>query len=375
MKILIVSHEYPPVGGGGANACINLAREYVAAGHKVTVLTVWYEGLENSECIDGVNIIRVRSKRKYLDHCSFTEMFDYLLKAFAQINSIVKSERYNVCQVFFAIPSGPIGYYLKKRYDIPYVIRFGGGDIPGAQKRFKYIYKILTPFIKVIWRNAEYLVANSEELKRKALAFYAKRDVQIITNGVDENIFSPDEADKRRDRIELLFVSRLIEGKGLQYVIPKLNEVKAIVNKEIHLTIVGEGPYRNELEKITLDSNADAIVSFCGFKKKEDLIPYYQNADVFILPSLSEGMPNVVLEAMASGLPVVMTPCGGSKELIDDNGFIVDIKDFCTPIIQLCKDEKLRVSMGKKGRERVRKYFSWGEKASEYLNLFNNIAK
>ena len=170
-------------------------------------------------------------------------------------------------------------------------------------------------------------------------------------------------------------MSRLIEGKGLQYVIPKLNEIKKIANKEIHLTIVGEGPYRNELERITQDSNADAMVSFCGFKKKEDLIPYYQNADIFILPSLSEGMPNVVLEAMASGLPVVMTPCGGSKELIDDNGFVVDIEDFCAPIIRLCQDEELRISMGNKGRERVRKYFSWSEKAMEYLELFNKITK
>ena len=196
MKILIVSHEYPPVGGGGANACINLAREYVAAGHRVTVLTVWYEGLENSEWIEGVNIIRVHSKRKYLDHCSFAEMLDYLLKAFAKVGKLVKKEQFDICQVFFAIPSGPVGYYLKKRYHIPYVIRFGGGDIPGAQKRFRYIYKILTPFIKMIWKNADYLVANSEELKKKALAFYAKRDVQIITNGVDQNIFSPVDSDK-----------------------------------------------------------------------------------------------------------------------------------------------------------------------------------
>ena len=65
------------------------------------------------------------------------------------------------------------------------------------------------------------------------------------------------------------------------------------------------------------------MVEFVGQKNKKEIVPFYQNADLFILPSAKEGMPNVVLEAMACGLPIIMTPCEGSKELVQDNGYIL----------------------------------------------------
>ncbi len=73
--------------------------------------------------------------------------------------------------VFFGIPSGPLGLYLKRKYEIPYVIRFGGGDIPGFQDRFSVIYKLIGPAIKAIWRNSDALVVNSSGLRKMALDY------------------------------------------------------------------------------------------------------------------------------------------------------------------------------------------------------------
>ena len=265
MKILILSHEYPPVGGGGANACMNLAREYAAVGHSVVVLSVWYQGLSNDETIGAVRIVRIHAARKHPEHCGFGEMLDFLLKAVPMAKKLEETYRFDICQVFFAIPSGPIAYILKKKYGLPYVIRFGGGDIPGFQERFAVVYKILGPFEKQIWKKADALVANSEGLRKLALAFYDKKEVLVIPNGVDLRAFSdPDKAQKersadseqpenRRNELRLLFVSRLIERKGLQFLLPQMGEIRkrcAAAGKSVVLSVVGDGPYREELERI-----------------------------------------------------------------------------------------------------------------------------
>lgn len=375
MNILVVSHEYPPIGGGGANACNFLAKEYVKFGHQVTIVTSAFSDLPKEERDKNIRVIRVKALRKKEEKSSFLEMFSYLCSAWHKIDRLVKKEKFDICQIFFGIPSGPIGLYLQKRYHIPYVIRFGGGDIPGAQKRFSFIYKVLTPIIRRIWANADALIANSEVLRQKALAFEKRYPVDIIPNGVDSIFFTKNQKDgcllKEKDApVNILFVSRLIQGKGLQYIIPHMKKINSACEAKIHLTIVGDGPYRKELERITREENASSYVSFKGKKNKQELYFYYDNADLFILPSESEGMPNVVLEAMAMGLPVIMTPCGGSRELIAGNGQIVPIEGFADAVIALCNDEKQRIEMGKQSELLARTKFSWREQAEKYIKIF-----
>ena len=84
---------------------------------------------------------------------------------------------------------------------------------------------------------------------------------------------------------------------------------------------------------MTDETKVRNLVRFEGRKNKDQVLRYYQAADLFLLPSLSEGMPNVVLEAMASGLPIVITPCEGSKELVTDNGVIAPLDNFADALI------------------------------------------
>lgn len=372
MKILIISHEYPPIGGGGANACMNLSMEYIKLGHEVTIVTSWYPELEKEEKKIGLRIIRVPSKRKHKEYCSFGEMLDYLSKAIRVADQLERTVRYDICQVFFAIPSGPIGYYLKRRYKLPYIIRFGGGDIPGFQERFRFVYKIIAPFEKIIWKHADELVANSEGLKRLAERFYSKKDIKIIPNGVNYEVYCYNqeiEEAKSKECYKILFVSRLIERKGLQYIIPQLNKIELACNKPIKLIVVGDGPYRKELETLAMENGVLHIVQFVGQKDKKELPRYYQDADLFILPSKKEGMPNVVLEAMASGLPIVMTPCEGSDELIDNNGYAVPVEKFFEKIIIILKDEKIRRRLGERSLDMIQKRFQWSGVAKEYEKI------
>lgn len=386
MKILIISHEYPPIGGGGANACMNLSKEYAKVGHDVDIITVWYEGLLEKEVISdfkgNISIVRVKSKREHKEHCSFKEMLDFIVKVMPLADkkvsvSIAKNVPYDICQIFFGIPSGPIGYYLKKRYKLPYVIRFGGGDIPGFQERFTKVYKLIGPAIKVLWRDADALVANSEGLKKLAENFCDKYPILVYPNGVDTEYFYPSKEKKNLSKkIELLFVSRLIERKGLQFLIPRLKWVQEISDKKIHLTIVGDGPYRATLESLVSEGDLADMVSFEGQKDKKYLLGYYQKGDVFVFPSKKEGMPNAVLEAMACGLPIIMSPCQGSKELIEGNGIITDsdLTQFCESLCTLLAGtpEKLYY-MAECSRQRAEELFSWQSVADKYMKLFQEL--
>lgn len=376
MKILFLIHEFPPIGGGGANACYFLSKEFIKYGHSVVIITAHYNNLPFEEVVDnGIRIIRVSCKRKYQDKSSFFEMFTFLINGWINADKLVKNEKVDYCFCFFGVPSGPIALYLKKKYGIPYSVRLGGGDIPGAQKRFRFIYKVLDPIIRSIWKNAEFRIANSKGLRERALDFEPSYPIIIIENGVDISFFTQMKK-KKEQEILILFVSRLIEGKGLQDIIPLLPEIQQHVyekiGKNIRLWIVGDGPYKEKLEKVVADSEAEKLVSFEGKKDKMEIRDYYQRADVFILPSRSEGMPNVVLEAMSSGLPIIMTPCEGSEELVTNNGIISDINMFGKNLEMLCLDEAMRLRMGKASAENADRKFQWKDVAMRYLRLLNN---
>ncbi|MBP9997451.1 MAG: glycosyltransferase family 4 protein [Lachnospiraceae bacterium] len=372
MKILVISHEYPPIGGGGANACLHLCDELVEMGNEVTVVTAAYANLPEKEEVNGVNIVRVKAKRTDESKSSFAEMLSYLLSAYKYCDKLLKQEKYDVCQVYFGIPSGPIGVHLKRKYGLPYVVRFGGGDIPGTQKRFGVMYKILAPFIRNIWKNASALVANSVELRDMAYAFEDKYPVSIINNGVDIARFTKEkEAIEKKSECNILFVSRIIERKGLQHIIPNMRKINEATGAK--LTIVGDGPYREVLEQLVSEYSATDCVEFKGKRVGDELVKEYLSGDIFILPSAWEGMPNVVLEAMAAGLPIVMTPCGGSQELIDGNGIVSDIDNFANNLIFLCGDVNRRQEMSKKSRELVAEKFAWRQKAKEYLDLYSKL--
>ena len=118
MNILVVSHEFPPIGGGGATACRYLSGEFSRIGHSVTVVTSSYKDCKNEEMIDGAHIYRVRALRKRKDTSAFHEMLSFVLSAYMHVDRLCKTGKFDVCLVFFGIPSGPIAMKMKRKYGI-----------------------------------------------------------------------------------------------------------------------------------------------------------------------------------------------------------------------------------------------------------------
>jgi len=374
MKLLFINYEFPPLGGGAGNATKNIAKEIAKLGHNVIVLTTWFPGLSERESVDGYEIIRVHSIRSRLDRSNPIEMLDFVRLARKEAVRLVRKESFDAAIAFFAIPSGFIAHTLKRKLDIPYIISLRGGDVPGfLPGAFGFWHFVTMPLTKIIWRNASAIVANSEGLRELALhtARPLGKNVFMIPNGVDTELFHPRAAPKD-GHFTILFVGRLVEQKGVTYLLKACAKLKA-EGENFVLNIAGDGPLRAELESEAKALELGSRVCFLGWVPREKLPELYREADIFVLPSFDEGMPNVILEAMASGLPIVATDIKGNNELVKSgtNGFLYKEQDELVFVLKKCFENKeTLVEMGSESR-RMSLDYSWQKVAESYKKLLS----
>ena len=386
MKILFFNYEYPPLGGGAANATANILREYSKLPDlEVDLVTSSIDSEYHLEKI-GENIrihrLPIGKNKNNLHLQSAKDLLLYTWKAFwfsCRLARKAKREKrpYDLTHSFFTVPCGFISLKLKWLFGLPYVVSLRGSDVPGYSDRWPLIYKFLGPLFALIWKQSAAVVSNSEGLKELALKTDPKQKIGVIYNGIDTNHFRPDESAGSAEKFIITpGASRITDRKGLNYLI---DAVKMLTEKypQIELRIMGNGNARMKLERQVNELDLKDKVEFLGRIPREETAPRYQEASVFILPSLNEGMSNAMLEALASGLPIVATDAGGTKELVTDgeNGYIIKMKDathLAEKLEVLIENPELRRSMGRASRTRAEK-LSWENVAKEYFVLYKKI--
>ena len=265
------------------------------------------------------------------------------------------------------MPSGAVAWLLKTVYKIPYIVSLRGGDVPGFRPYdFKTFHKLIGPFLRVIWHGASAVIANSQGLRALARAFDSSIEIPIIPNGVDGSRF--DTAPRDWSAPRLLSAGRIVYQKGLDLGLRALAQLKDL---DWHWSIAGDGPQMEPLQSLARELGISERVTFLGWQSKEDLAQAYQQANLFLFPSRHEGMPNAVLEAMSSGLPVVATRIAGSEELVLDGetGLLVpseDVDALRDALRTVLSDAVLREKMGTASRLRVEREYSWESVALQY---------
>ncbi len=377
MRILIINYEFPPIGGGGGIATYYIARELCRKGHAVSVLTSHFRELRWHEELEDIQVYRVPVLRKRRDYCSVLEMATFILSSLPMLLYLLLSRKFDLLHIFFGVPSGPLGYIAKKIFHIPYIIRMGGGDVPGFRPfQYKRMYTMLTPFLNVLWRNAEFLVANSAGLRNMAHRVFPTLPIDVIPNGVDLNRFTSGSQRCPAPEIRILFVSRLIRRKGLQFLIEAVSDIRKHTHEPFIIKVVGDGPDKEFFIRQIEEYGVSEYFRFYGYVDHGKLPEYYLDADIFVLPSLAEGMPNVVLEAMGSGLPIVATSVPGSEELVHDgdNGFLLEsgnTEELVRALAALIHDRPLREKMGRQSQTIAREY-AWDLVADRYMELYQH---
>lgn len=376
MRILLINSEFPPVGGGAGNASANLAREMAAAGHDVVMLTAHHRGLPRDERWQGVRVRRIRALRRRRERSNAVEQLAFMFASTLATLTLLPRWRPDVILAFFGIPSGLAGWAAKRLAGVPYLVSLRGGDVPGFRPYdFALYHRLAAPLIRMIWRGAEHVVANSDGLKALAEAFYPGFPIRVIPNGVDLQKYRPARREWSPPR--LLLVGRLVHQKGADLLLDALSDLSEY---SWQLTLVGDGPQRPHLEAQAARLGLQARVYFADWLEGEALVAAYQQANLFVFPSRHEGMPNVVLEAMSAGLPVVASRIAGNEELVVDGetGLLIppeDVDALRRALETLLLDADLRQRMGAAARARVEEHFSWRRSAESYLHLLNTKAR
>lgn len=379
MKLLLINNEFPPIGGGGSTVTKYALEYLVKAGHEVTLVTSCYKDLPRREIISGATVIRVPAVRRYKDYAAMWELVIFGLSALAYTFYYSLRHKVDFVQAYFAVPAGWVAWNLSWMRGLPYAVYFGGSDIPNANpSRFKNIYPFITPLLKRIWKKAQFRTVCSEDLVKLAQAVDATSEFLCVPNGVDTHRFAPIQRPPNA-KVKILFIGRLIPRKGFQRVVQALPSVRDTANKPFEIEVVGTGAAQTELNALATQLGISDLIHYVGTVPYEKLEMSYQYADIFVLTSLSEGMPSVILEAMGCGLPIIASDVGGNNEIVreGENGFLIsgdDIETLASRIAELINNHELRVRMGGRSRALSLQY-DWSLIMGRYNELYRKAAQ
>ncbi|MCA1954744.1 MAG: glycosyltransferase family 4 protein [Anaerolinea sp.] len=321
MRILVLSHEYPPVGGGGGRVAQDLCEGLAQRGHAVQVLTAHYNGLDLEEVRQNVRIRRLVSGRHAPYVASFGAMLQYVLAAYRVGLPLIRSWKPDVLHVHFAVPGGVIGRALSRATGIPYVITAHLGDVPGGtpektERWFRWVY----PFTPAIWRDAARVVAVSAYTRQLAMRHYPV-PIEVIPNGVDLQALCPGAHPGEPPR--LIFAGRFAEQKNPLQVVRVLSGLREL---PWHCVMAGDGALRPAVEAELQATGLAERFTLTGWIEPQQVVDWFERSDILFMPSRSEGLPVVGVQALAMGLALVVGRAGGFVELVEEgqNGFVCD---------------------------------------------------
>lgn len=399
MKILIVTSKFPRFANDPQPPFVfYFAKELVKLGHEVEAVAPHDKGAKDEEVLEGIRIRRFRYFfPESLQRLSYgpgiptnitKSLFAVLQMPFFIIAEILATRRAarkfrpDVIHAHWGFPQG-----LAARFaGVPYFINFYGGEFAMARK-----FRLMWLLKGIVSRSAgSFTVTNYYvNLMRSSGLNLSTTPIPL---GVDTFKFRPgvkgSEEIRRKfcrsNELMVLFVGRLVERKGPDYLVSAFRKV-ALEVPNARLVMVGGGPMEASLKKQAEQLGISGKIAFCGEIPNAELPKYYCAADIFVLPSIidrhgdMEGQGVVYAEAMACKIPVIGTDTGGIPDVISrDVGLLVkekDPEDLANGIIKLLKDSKLRKSMGEKAYKLVQERFSWDRIAEVYVRIFKGAGK
>ena len=383
MKLLVASHLYPSLlsytGGSFVQNQVRFLKEYCDI--QVVVPTPWFplpfiprwsahRKLAQRDQVDGIEVLRPRYvtlPRRIL--------FSHVWRSYLAALERSAETNTDLVHAHCAYPDGFAAIEYGRRHQVPVVITVHGHDIkvlPEANARWR---QLITQALD----NAAAVVAVSEDLasRVRSLGVSASK-IHTIPNGVDCDLFEPDLARAPGAKgWHLLYVGRFDPAKGIGILLEAFARVLRKM-PECRLTLVGgneatgsEDRFKGQMEALQLDHR----VSWKREVKWDQIPVYMRRADLFVLPSFSEGLPLSLIESMACGLPIVASRCGGPEEAVDDSvGRLVavgDVEGLESAILHVVRnyDEFDRAAI----RARAQRFYDYRNIAARINDLYKAV--
>jgi glycosyltransferase involved in cell wall biosynthesis len=366
-KILIFSLAYAPFIGGAEIAVQEITKRLVVppvGGFEFDVITANLDGKqEEREVMNGVTIYRV-GKTKW-------SKFFYPWLANKKAAELNKNNNYQIVWGVLEFWAGWAALKFKEKFpQVKYVLTMQSGDSDAFVfgHTFFWYWRYRQIFIK-----ADYIQVISNWLAKRARKYGYKGEIGVVPNGVIINS-QQSAINKNKDQKIILTVSRLVKKNGVADLI------KAMKILDAKLMVVGTGKLKEKLKKLAQKNEMADKVEFIGRVPYEELGAYYGKADVFCRPSLSEGLGNSFLEAMAAGVPVIATPVGGIPDFLKEG----ETGWFCEPKNSKSIAEKIEYVLDEKNKEEVARVvanakkmvmekYTWEKVAGQMREIINNL--
>jgi len=395
LNVCFVSPEYFPISGGTGAYVYYLSRQLQKSGHNVHIIT--RHKMNSTEIVDGVNITYIKCEGNPL-----TKYWSFARSTFKKLEELNKKFAFDIIHANlplvpnFAIPKESANALVSTVHSTwkgeAEAIKHEGLRKLNTNEKFMLEFNsLLRSSEKKLMKRSDALIAVSMYTKKELTEFYDidEEKIHIIYNGVDVQKFKPnkDRAGLRRElgleekQKIILFVGRLYQRKGLDTLFQSISKV--VQNfKDAKFVISGEGFRQNKekLLKLAEKLKIENSVLFVGYFPDEKLPDLYAASDIFVLPALYENFPFAILEAQATGLPVISTKVGGIPELVTNNknGLLVEpanSEQLTEEIMILLKNPKFAEELGKRARQLIEEKFAWPLITNEVVDLYSKISK
>lgn len=375
MRLLVLNHEFPPVGGGGGRAAEDICRGLADRGFEIRVLTAHLGGLAFDEERDGYRIRRVSSLRTEPFRAGFLSMAAYVLAGLWAGHRLTRRFQPEAIHAHFAVPAGAVAWALSRLAGIPYVLTVHLGDVPDAvpEKTGKW-FRWIHPLTPRIWRDARQIVAVSEYTRQLALGKYDV-EIQVIPNGVDLDGLQSREL-QLNDPPRIVFAGRLMPQKNPVQVIQTLQHLKDI---PWQCVMIGDGPLMAEARRAAAEPGLEERIQFTGWVEPREVMDWFERSDILFMPSRSEGLPVVGVQALATGLAIVASRVGGFVDLVepDTNGYLLprdSVDEFASSLRRLLSDPGRLLSFRRASLEKARE-FDINRVVRDYEDIFLTISE